>query len=223
MYQTMMQANAQQGADIISCGYFLEYENQCIPATNLKEVPSDAIETRRFLKYIYERDSYKGVASYLWTRLLKRELLFSDDGELMQEFSSEYDVSEDIVFLAHIMKNSKKSLYINRPMYYYLQRKDSACHDERKQLASLSWVRAYLEIIEVLKEEDIEQDVYNLVIRMIVYRCGKFMELAIKYQDNKAYDWLKDVVTKYYNIYVMTNREYPDRVEWLENLLIGMK
>lgn len=219
MYSAMLAANEQQGADIISCGYYLEYEDGCVVAENRKDVPAHAVDTKQFLRFVYERDVYKGVASYLWTRLIKRELVYNADEKLVHLFSDEFDVSEDLVFLAELMRDSKKSLYVDKPMYHYLQRENSACHDEEKQLSSLSWVRAYLKIIEILKEQDAEEDVYYLVIRMMVYRCGRFMEIAIKHNDKVAYNWLKDVIEKHYNIYVVANREYPDRVEWLDNLI----
>ena len=54
---------------------------------------------------------------------------------------------------------------------------------------------------------------------MMVYRCGKFMEAAIKYENRQAYMWLNEIVEKYYAIYVKANEEYPDRIKWLNNLL----
>lgn len=218
MYDTMIIATKQQGVDIVSCGYYLEYEDRCVLAANQKEVPTEALETKQFLRYIYERDKYKGVASYLWTRLISRDLIYGQNKELTYEFSKDFDVSEDLVFLAEVMQNSKKSLYVDKPMYYYRQREFSACHDERKQLTSMSWVRAYLRIIEIFEKNNIDVYVYNLVVRMMVYRCGKFMELAIKYHEKQAYDWLKDIVVKYYVIYEKTNKEYIDRVEWLNSI-----
>lgn len=223
MYGTMLEANEQQEADIISCGYYLEYEDRCVVAENKKCVPTYAVDTREFLKYVYERDNYKGVASYLWTRLLRRGLVYNEDEKLVRLFSKEFDVSEDLVFLAELMRDSKKSLYVDKPMYHYLQRENSACHDEEKQLSGLSWIRAYLKILEIFEGSNVDEEVYNFVVRMMVFRCGKFMELAIKHNDRSAYMWLKKVVEKYYDVYVIANQEYPDRLDWLDNLLIGMQ
>lgn len=222
MYETMLKANEQQGADIISCGYYLEYEDRCVVAENRKDVPAHAVDTKQFLRFVYERDVYKGVASYLWTRLIKRELVYSQNNELKTSFPKELDMSEDLIFLVEVMKDSKKSLYVETPLYHYLQRDDSVCHDEKKQLSNLSWAKGYLRILEMLKEQEAEDEVYNLVARMMVYRCGKLMEQAIKYQDKDAYNWLKAVVEKYYDIYVRANKEYSDRIEWLDNLLVKM-
>lgn len=219
MYESMIKANEKQEADIVACGYYLEYENICVEAVNMKKVPTEAISTKQFLKYIYERDNYKGVASYLWTRILSRELLFDEENKLKYEFSTEFDVSEDLVFLAEVMQESKKSLYIETPMYHYLQRESSACHDERMQIVHMSWVKAYLRIVEIFEQRNIEKEVYNLVVRMLVYRCGKFMEIAIRHQERNAYDWLMLVVEKYYQVYLVANAEYPERVEWLDDLM----
>lgn len=219
MYETMLKANKGQGADIISCGYFLEYEDRCVKAINKKDVPSTAIETPQFYKYIYERDEYKGVASYLWTRLISRNILYTKSGELLTTFSSEYDVSEDLVFLAEVMQRSENSLYVSDSMYYYLQRESSASRDEKKQLEKLSWIRAYQRIIEIFEQNRADEEVMNLIKRMLVYRCGRFMELAIKHQDRAVYSKLEEIIEAHIEVYKVTNQEYPERIEWLHNLL----
>lgn len=219
MYATMLATNEGQEADIISCGYYLEYEDRCIVAENKKSVPTHAVDTKKFLRYVYERDVYKGVASYLWTRLFSRNLLYDKEGKLLYRFAMDLDVSEDLVFLAEVMLKSKNSLYIENPMYYYLQRENSACHDERKQLAKLSWVRAYQRILELFDKASIDEVVYNLIVRMMVFRCGKFMELAIKYQERHVYNELKEIVEQYYSIYKEANISYPERIKWLDSLL----
>lgn len=219
MYEIMLKSNENHRADIISCGYYMDYVEYCVVAANKKEVPTEAVETKQFLRYIYERDCYKGVASYLWTRLISRELLYCEDASLRHEFSKDFDVSEDLVFLAEVMQESKYSLYVEKPMYHYLQRENSACHDEKKQLATLSWVRAYLRIIEILEQTQVDTYTYNLIVRMMVYRCGKFMEIAIQYQEKKSYDWLKNIVNQYFHIYKLANEQFPDRIEWLADLL----
>lgn len=219
MYETMLLANQNEKADIISCGYYLVYGNRTVLAENKKPVPNKVVDTKAFLRYVYERDVYKGVASYLWTRLLSRELLYDNNGEMITTFAIDLDVSEDLVFLAEVMLRSRKSLYIECPMYYYSQRENSSCHNERKQLDGLSWIRAYKRILEIFGKNPIDEDVYNLVVRMMVFRCGKFMELAIKYQEQGVYDELKGLVKKYYLVYENTNKDYPERIAWLNSLL----
>lgn len=219
MYETMMEANREEKADIISCGYYLAYEEKNVLAENKKPVPDKAVATKSFLRYVYERDVYKGVASYLWTRLISRDLLYGEDGALITRFATDLDMSEDLLFLAEVMLRSESSLYVEKPMYYYLQRANSVCHDERKQLERLSWVKGYQRLLEMFDKNPIDEDVYNLIVRMMVFRCGKFMELASKYQDEEAYHWLKEIVERYYSIYKEANAEHPERIQWMDDIL----
>lgn len=219
MYETMMRTNEGQGADIVACGYYFDNNGQCNVVENRKSVPTKVVNTRDFLLYIYQRDVYKAVGGYLWSRLFQKNLIVAETGELKVAFPEEYGIGEDIIFLARVLINSQKSLYIEKPLYYYVQRENSAVHDKHKQLETLSWAKAYLHVLEVYKREQVWEDVYNIIVRMFVYRCGRLGEAAIEYDLKDKYLDLKEMILEYKEIYEMMNQGKPERVEWINNIL----
>lgn len=219
MYDVMLNANISQEADIVSCGYFFVEEENCYPAINQKVVPEECVGTRSFLRYIYERDVYKGVGGYLWSRLFKRDLIIDNDNNLRIEFEKQFDIGEDIIFLARVLLNSEKSLYVNDLLYHYVKRTNSLVNDEYKQLERLSWVKAYVEVLNLYKEAKIDVEVYNVIVRMFVYRCGKLMEVALRFGEKEKYYVLKEMTLQFKEIYMSENEEYPERLKWFNNIL----
>lgn len=219
MYEIMMKANVNQEADIVSCGYYFDNNGKCLSAENKKKVPDRIISTREFLLYIYERDIYKAVGGYLWSRLFRKALIKDDTGRLKNEFPEEYGVGEDIIFLSQVLMNSQKSLYVEKSLYYYVQRGNSAVHDERKQLETLSWAKAYLYVLDLYKKERVSEYVYQIIARMYVYRCGRLAEVAIQYNLKDKYSKLKNMISDYKEIYEKTNLENPERIKWINSIL----
>lgn len=217
MYEKLLR-EMRADVDIVSCNYYMDYEQKTMAVENKCKVPTGPIRTTEFLKYVYERDKYKGVASYVWNRLFRRDLLIASNGKKFY-FNENYVISEDLIFMAMISVQSKKCVYLNEPLYYYVQRNDSTVHDWTKQLESLDWISAYEKILALYESEDIPIEVINLVKRMYVYRCGKHLEIAIKSEDKEKFLIVKQKALKYYDIYLKTNREQPDRVKWINNLM----
>lgn len=219
MYEVLMKANISQEADIVSCGYYFVKNGNCYSAINQKIVPTDCVNTKSFLRYIYERDVYKAVGGYLWSRLFSRRLLLDEEQILKVEFPVEFKEGEDIVFLAHVLLDSEQSIYVEKPLYYYRQRDDSAVHDRAKQIVTLNWAKAYLEIINLFKNEGVCQEVIDIIVRMYVYRCGKLMEATLEYGNKDKYFELKEMVAEYIGIYYKENKNHPERKQWLDEIL----
>lgn len=218
MYEKMLDKMSEECADIVTCGYSFDYEGDIRKAENLKEVPEYAIPMKEFLLYIYERDTYKGVGGYLWTRMIKREVIFGEEEKPQICFGSQYGVGEDIVFVAELSIRCKRIAYLEDSLYFYFQREGSIVHDDKKQLETLQWLKSYEKIIEIYISAGIE-DVIDIIIRMYVYRCGKTLELAVKYNDKQRADIIKQKIKRYLDIYIRTNEKHPERVQWIEGLL----
>lgn len=219
MYEKMVSKIESSGADIVTCGYNFDNRGKITVATNLRKVPENALPVRDFLIYMYERDVYKGVAGYLWTRMVKRELLFHDKKTPQILFKSEYDVAEDIIFIAEMTIAARKIAYLNENLYYYFQRDGSIVHDEKKQLETLHWIKGYEKIIEIYNQYGAEE-VVDYIVRMYVYRCGKTLECAYKFCVEEKIPILKEKIKKYLTVYVNANLEHLDRVKWIEDLLM---
>lgn len=218
MYYILLEAIEKSNVDIVTCSYYLDYDGKIEIAENEKKVPDMPIKTKEFLQFVWERDMYKGVANYLWTKLYRKELIKNEKGELIDNFENGFS-GTDIVFNARICTRAKDILYIDMPLYYYTQRNDSIVHNSLMQMNTLSWVKAYEQIIDIYNEQDVRKDIIELVQRMYVYRCGKVLEEALAQNDMNRIVELRDKIKKYLPIYVKTNLTHNERIEWITGLL----
>ena len=65
----------------------------------------------------------------------------------------------------------------------------------------------------------VPEDLLDIIIRMYVYRCGKTLEIAIKYNNLEKITILKNKIIKYMHQYKETNQEHPERIQWILKLL----
>lgn len=218
MYGTLLEAIEKSNVDIVTCNYYLDYDGKIEIAKNEKKVPDIPMETKEFLQYVWERDIYKGVANYLWTKLYKKELIKNDKGELINRFENGFS-GTDIIFNAMVCTQAKDILYIDIPLYYYTQRNDSIVHSSSAQINTLSWVEAYERIIDIYNEQDVRKDIVELVERMYLYRCGKVLEEAIKQNNIDKITILQNKIKEYLPVYVKTNLTHIERIKWIIGLL----
>lgn len=217
MYEQLISKTNDGQVDIVSCGYYMSYDNNDIPMCNKDCVPENTLSSREFLIYMYERDKYKNVASYLWTRIIGIELI---NGEVPIRFDEELKIGEDILFLAEICIRANLVSHIDKCLYYYYQRDNSAVHCGVNQLEKLDWIISYERIIELYRKENVDEYVINIIIRMYCYRCGKTLELAIQKRAYDKIDILKNKINKELNIYLLTNKDNIDRQNWIKDLLL---
>lgn len=205
--------------DIATCGYYFDFSGEIIKAVNKKKLPEEPMKTVEFLPYIYERDTYNGVAGYLWTRLVKRQILKNDDGSLKISFKKEFRNANDIIFIAEMNLESNFIQYIDKPLYYYCQRSNSIVHSDKMQLSSLNWAKAYEYIIEMYENYGVQKETMDYIRRMYVYRCGRLLEIANKYNDTEKAELLKKKIRGNLQIYIDTNQEHKDRIQWINDLI----
>ncbi len=218
MYHEMIGKLETENADIVTCGFYFDDGMRRWRAENLGDVPKSVVPIRDFLPYIYERDKYRGVAGYMWTRLFRRELIFDEKNKLRVS-CPHLHTGEDIVFVAKVNMLAKTILYIDKPLYCYFQRDDSIGHTNQRQLEELAWVNAYEIIIRDYSEAGIEQGVINLIKRMHVYRCGKILEIALQNKDQEKITLLRKKIRENLQVYRETNLKHLERVRWIEGLL----
>lgn len=220
MYELLVNAMAENKVDIVTCKYYFDFNGTINVALNKRKVPSEPLSIAEFLPYIYERDMFSGVASYLWTRLFRRNVIIDDDGNHKVQFQAEYGGTDDIVFVAEANMRSKKIIYLDKPLYYYFQRENSIVHDGGTQLATLHWVKSYEKILEIYDEHQISEEVMELIRRMYVYRCGKTLEMAVATGQKEKMVILKEKISKYLLSYFRSNIEHLDRIKWIVDLML---
>lgn len=219
-YEKLVTALKDKDIDIVTCSYYLVNAGEIVRAANKKKVSTESMYIKDFFRYMYERDTYKGVGSYLWTRLIKREIIKDRDGILKIYFKHEYGGIDDIVFVAEASLESNYIQYIDEPLYYYVQREGSIVHSNYKQLETLTWVAAYEWIIKIYQDHNIDEDILDIIRRMYVYRCGKLLETAIEIHNIEKIRILQNKIKKEFVTYVKTNMEHLERIQWILKLLV---
>ena len=202
MYQRMVFAIEKENVDLVAGSWFYESDEESIAIKNSKKIIPDKFGRDKLLKYIYERDSYKGFA-YMWDKLYKRSLFYDDNGKVML-FDENLQIGGDVLYLARLILNTKSAMYLDTSFYHYRQRKDSGCHSENLS-KKVDWLKAYIRVMDIFEEEGISRDVIDLVKRFFVYHCSNVAELAYKKKDKDVMIYCQDWMRKYEKEYVRLN------------------
>ena len=218
MYEELLKAIEESDVDIVTCSYYMVFGTHVEKVENHKPVPEGVQKIENFLVYIYERDIYKGVAGYLWTRLFKRDLIKDYQGKSLISFKKEFLGADDVVFIADVNKKSRTIMYVDKPLYYYNQRAGSIVHNEEEQLNNLFWIMAYEYVIE--QYVNAEERVLDFIKRMYVFRCGKLLEFAMRVNAEERIIVLREKIKRYLDVYVRTNLNTMDRVKWIVDMII---
>ena len=215
MYETLIGNIIADDIDISACGYFEDVGGQARPVRNLLPVPECPTDMREFLKYIYIRDKYRGVASYLWTRLFRRRFVVEEG----LRFQPEISISEDQIFTAQCYVRARRSVYTAKTLYHYVQHAESAMHNILRRLDGLGSCAAFQTVIDLYEERDIDSAVIDYVKRFYVYHAYVLLQMAFQYNVADKIEPLKANIRKYFGVYCKTNREHPDRAEDVRQLL----
>lgn len=221
MYSELVSAIETNNADIATCSYYMAYDSYVERAINYRPVPERPMDIKDFLIYIYERDVYKGVAGYLWTRLFRSSLIKEEKGnDLLVQFNNQFCGADDLAFVADVNMRAKTIVYVDKPLYNYYQRKGSIAHDEKKQLDTFFWIKTYEYLIEKYTMEEVDKNVLDIIKRMYVFRCGKLLEVARDVGDKEKENLLLGKIRNYLDVYVKTNMNQLDRVKWIIDMIV---
>lgn len=214
LYDMMDEAN---GVQITQCGYFFDYPDRCVPIANHLPVPESVVPMREFLYYIYRRDEYRGVASYLPCKLFPAAYF---NGKTAQfRFLTTINVTYDILIAAQCYMLADKTRYTPRPLYHYRQQEGSAMHNMDRRLQGLGSPIAYERVIQLFEDNGIGDEILDYVKRFYVYHCAILLEYALKIEDTEKVAVLKEKIRPYATVYQKTNADHPERYAWLLGLL----
>jgi glycosyltransferase involved in cell wall biosynthesis len=138
MYSVLLGLMEGSGSDIACCEYVLEYANHSVVSNasgdECNVTPVQALE------YVHRRN---GVYQFLWNKLFERNLLRAvfDDDEII--------VGEDYKLLVASVQRSSGVAIVRRPLYHYVQRKNSVCNS-RYSKGYYRVLENYQEIRDVL-------------------------------------------------------------------------
>ena len=177
----------------------------------------ESFDRDELLKYLYMRDSYRGFA-YIWDKLYRKEILRDQRGKLIC-FNETLKLGGDVLYLAEIALNVKRSKYIEKAFYHYNQREESGCHT--KDLKKIrDWIRAYEIILQKFKKEHVDDVIMNYVKRFLAYHSSNAVEIAIAQGQESTKKEFQKFMRLYEDIYVKLNIQYPERIIRYQSLLV---
>lgn len=216
MYEVLVSEIKKKQADIAAAGWYQEDLFQMREVKNVKPVENIVFGRDQFLRYLYMRDSYRGLA-YMWNKLYRREILRDKEGGQIF-FDETMQIGADVLYLAEAALQAKRVIYIDRPFYHYCQREESGCRT--KDPARLrDWLRAYEKVIQRFKEERVDQEILDYVKRFLAYHSSNAAEIAISRGDVQAKKEFQKIMRRYAPEYMLLNQQYPKRIQRYCDLL----
>ena len=215
MYEKLITAINKAQADIASCSYCIEKKDKTNYLQNRLHVTEKTVNAKKFFKYIYKRDSYKAVGGYVWTRLFRRTSFEKHD----IRFDEDIQYGEGTLFLARCMVKAKKVIYINSTLYHYIQREESAVHNNSRVVNNMWTLNAYERILTILKQHHVKWNIRIWVKRFYVYHASKLLDYSRGLETHEKEDRIKAEIRRYLPEYIITNIRYPSRIIRILNML----
>lgn len=106
----------EYSADMIIVDYFIERDSELI--YRKKQGLTNVYTNIETLNNIFDKDKYMG---YLWNKIYQAEIIKGNN----IVFNTELRVWEDLLFCCQYISKINKIVYIQKPIYVYLERKNS--------------------------------------------------------------------------------------------------
>lgn len=210
MYETMLNLGLSSDADVVACGYSMDYPDDIVKMSNKYSVDDCVMDRDKFLEYVYHRDFYKNVTGYIWNKLFKREVLCSKDRRVY--FDEDLLLGGDVLFFANAALNANKFIYTDRCFYHYVQRSESGSHseDENYRMDGLS---AYMKTIDACVKGGVACNVVEYIERFLVFWAQVNARYAYKNNNKDVLDKCLEIMKKYRDVYIKLNEGFEDRIE----------
>lgn len=216
MYETLLNCAEKDNLDMVASSWFRDDAEISVAVDNKLPINTEVFGRNELLKYIYKRDYYRGFA-YMWNKLYKREILQDTDGNIIK-FDEQLRLGGDVLYLAETAIRAKSAKYIDRAFYHYNQRNESGCHT--KDLAKMrDWIKAYEKTIELMKQNDISEEIIDYIKRFMAYHSSNAAEMAIEQNDSRYKKEFHEIMRQYKKEYIKLNIEYPERIARYESIL----
>ena len=162
MYQELVRVVKSERIDIVSGNYYFDKGEEQVVAKNLKPISREVFDKNQLLEYVFMRDSYKGLAAYPWNKIFRRDILRNNDQYITYE--DKYKIGEDVLWFAHVSLKCETSKYVDKPLYHYVQRNDSAVHSTNLE-KQMHRIAVYQDVIHLFQNNAISDNIIIYVKR----------------------------------------------------------
>lgn len=181
MYETLYNTAKAHNADLVECNYF-RYNNKLRKAKLRFKMPENTI----FNWQINHEYPFRFGRKTPWNKFVKREFVIDNN----IKFADTY-YSEDHLFTITTRILAQKVVFINKYLYIYKYRSDSACH---KKFNSFVDVLRNYELIKVFIQEKHLEDVFSDYV--LDNLCREFVYIY-NHSDEAFYPEIEKAVKEY--------------------------
>lgn len=216
MYEELSNLLEKTDADMAIGSWYCDVGEDSNAIMNKKRIEKNVFDRNHLLRYVYERDSYRAFA-YMWDKLYKRELFLDEVGEMLL-FDEALPLGGDVLFLAKLVLNTKKAVYLDKAFYHYIQRQGSGCRtkDLNKRIYGLL---AYEMVIDLFEKQEIDEIILGYVKRFLVYHSEIIAKEAFLQKNHEIFSLCKAMMKQYEHEYRELNYEHPNRINEYEEIL----
>lgn len=217
MYERLVYMLENSHADMAACSYSKDSDGIIEPAVNIGPIKEGVWEQHDLLKYVYQRDAYRGVTGYIWCKLYRKEILKDKQGEWIL-FNENLVLGGDILYFADVALNTKKIIYTSKPYYHYIQRDSSGFHSEDEYKWS-DMIKTYQLLLERLIKANVDEKILLFIKRFLVYRGEVVAQKAFQHKNKEVLQYSQKVMKKYEHEYRITNKDYPERLDLFNEIM----
>lgn len=192
MYEELYNEAVISDADIVMANYIVKTGKN--EKKHFVDKGKDVLNKEKFYDNLL--DNY--FQGYLPTKLFNRRIIFSKNELIL--LNDTINIYEDLLFLANIAKNGNKFVFINKYLYNYCIRLDSAYNRYRSNYNSkqLSVLNAMDEMLKIAQQEAVQtvlkyKKAYLAVALQLLEQY--YISDEVKEKDEK---YIKDCAKKYY-------------------------
>ena len=140
----LVKKKKKENADISICNYYYVVSGVPHPII-FSKMYCGLIGRERFFDGLIN-NCYRG---FLWNKIFRRELLYADRDIIKIK---EISICEDLLFVATVAGRANRFYIEDKPLYYYVQNKNSAYNSEFKR-NRLSEITAYNELMDIIQDQ----------------------------------------------------------------------
>lgn len=214
MYKIVLQNMIRENADIGVTNFYVIDDNFVKISRDNKKAADSVFDAAHFVKYAFERESYKAITAWTWNKVFRRKLLIEHD----IWFDETLMIGEDVEFLVKILVHSINAIYCDIPLYNHMQRVDSLSKEYCPE-KFCDRLRAYEMSIHLLEKNYFASDTVQWLKIFYCYHASNFVEIAIQNNDVEEAEKHKKDILRYYAEYKAINWDKKDRLDRLERII----
>lgn len=195
MYEKLVENMEKNEVDAVFCGYSMVYDMGDNVCKQMSPIETGKVDQINAMKQIFGIAKEKSYNTAPWNKLIKSHCIGK------YRFNPQYSVAEDALFLVEVARECN-SFFLDSNCYYnYFQRENSAYHTSGLTKQRLDAIRAWVCIIEKVKDNSLLYKralniIYhygiNVLIEAYVLNAKKEYEEVKLLIKNSATWWYKD-------------------------------